>query len=60
MPAAITLDAYGSNKQFTAAVVSIDTAPSPTSDAPNAPTGYKATFQFENSDPSITRAWRKH
>jgi len=54
MPAAITLDAYGSAKQFTATVVSIDTAPSPVSDAPNAPTGFKATFQFENSDPSIT------
>jgi multidrug efflux pump subunit AcrA (membrane-fusion protein) len=54
MPAAVTLDAYGSGKQFAATVVSVDTAPSPTSDAPNAPTGYKATFQFENSDPSIT------
>jgi len=54
LPATITLDAYGSSKQFAATVVSVDTAPSPTSDAPNAPTGYKATFQFKNSDPSIT------
>jgi multidrug efflux pump subunit AcrA (membrane-fusion protein) len=54
MPATVTLDAYGNSKQFSATVVSVDTAPSPTTNAPNAPTGYKATFQFENSDPSIT------
>jgi len=54
MPATVTLDAYGNSKVFAATVVSVDTAPSPTSDALNAPTGYKATLQFEASDPSIT------
>jgi multidrug resistance efflux pump len=54
MPVKITLDAYGSSKEFAATVASVETAPSPTSDAPNASTGYKATFQFENNDPSIT------
>lgn len=54
MPAAVTLDAYGSAKQFAARVVSVDTAPSPTSNVPNAPTGYKATLQFLATDPAIT------
>jgi len=36
------------------AVVSVDTAPSPTSDAAGAPLGYKATLQFLKTDPAIT------
>ena len=54
MKANVTLDAYGNGTQFPVTVVSVDTAPSPTSDAPGAQTGYKATFQFEKSDPAIT------
>lgn len=52
--AAVTLDAYGASKEFASTVVSVDTAPSKTSDDDNAPTGYKATLQFTKSDPAIT------
>jgi HlyD family secretion protein len=53
-PAEVTLDAYGNGRQFAAQVVSVDTAPSPTSDAAGAPLGYKATLQFLKTDPAIT------
>jgi HlyD family secretion protein len=53
-PAEITLDAYGSGQVFPAEVVSVDSAPSPTSNAQGAPTGYKATLQFLHTDPAIS------
>ncbi|MGC9602687.1 MAG: HlyD family efflux transporter periplasmic adaptor subunit [Minisyncoccia bacterium] len=53
-PADVTLDAYGNARHFAAHVVSVDTAPSPTSDAAGAPLGYKATLQFASADSAIT------
>ena len=50
----VTLDAYGNARHFAAQVVSVDTAPSPTSDAAGAAQGYKATLQFASADPAIT------
>jgi HlyD family secretion protein len=50
----ITLDAYGNARHFAAQVVSVDTAPSPVSDAAGAPQGYKATLQFKSADSAVT------
>jgi HlyD family secretion protein len=53
-PADVTLDAYGNARHFAAQVVSVDTAPSPVSEATGAPQGYKTTLEFLSADPAIT------
>ena len=45
-----TLDAYGDARIFPTTVVSVDSAPSQNAGG----TGYKATFQFQKSDPAIS------
>lgn len=49
--AEVTLDAYGSGRTFQSHIVSVDSAPSKIG---GGSTGYKATFQFEKSDPAVT------
>jgi len=46
----VTLDAYGSDRHFTADVASVDTSPTMQNGIP----AYKVVLQFAQNDPSIS------